>query len=75
MNRTLLELAGNPKSIKHLSAHQLEMLAEDVRSFMLESVSKTGGHLAASLGAVELTIALLKCFDVPLDRIVWDVGH
>src|SRR4029079_1823771 len=54
---------------------QLQQLAEELRAFVLQSVSKTGGHLSSNLGTVELTIALHYVFETPHDRIVWDVGH
>ena len=64
-----------PEEIKTMSYEELELLSFEVRDFLVESVSKTGGHLASNLGAVELTIALLKVFDPPKDKIIWDVGH
>ena len=54
---------------------QLGALADEVRAFLIESVSKTGGHLSSNLGTIEVTIALHKVFDSPKDQIVWDVGH
>jgi len=71
----LLSLVNSPADVKRLSARELEQLASELRRYIVEVVSKTGGHLAPSLGAVELTIALHYCFDTPKDRIVWDVGH
>jgi len=71
----ILERLHLPDDIKKLNYEELDKLAFEVREFMLESVSKTGGHLAPSLGVVELTLALLKVFDPLNDRIVWDVGH
>lgn len=64
-----------PEDVKKLNIDESRMLAEDIRSFLIDSVSKTGGHLASNLGVVELTIALLRAFDLPEDKIVWDVGH
>ncbi len=61
--------------IREMSPGELEGLAAEIRGFLIENVSKTGGHLASNLGAVELTIALHRVFDTPRDRIVWDVGH
>ncbi len=61
--------------IRHLSNEQLQTLAKEIREFLISRVSETGGHLAANLGVVELTIALHQVFDVEYDRIVWDVGH
>ena len=65
----------SPEAVKSLDAADLPALAATLRTEMLASVAKTGGHLASSLGAVELTIGLLRVFDPPVDRIVWDVGH
>lgn len=64
-----------PEDLKRMSLHELELLAVGIREFLLEHVSKTGGHLASNLGIVELTIALLRTFDPPQDKIIWDVGH
>ncbi|AEI14928.1 1-deoxy-D-xylulose-5-phosphate synthase [Flexistipes sinusarabici DSM 4947] len=71
----ILDRLQLPDDIRKLNYEELDKLAQEVREFMLESVSKTGGHLAPSLGVVELTLALLKVFDPLNDRIVWDVGH
>ena len=71
----LLEKINSPADVKKLSQEQLPVLALEVRQRMLEVVSKTGGHLASSLGAVELIIALHYCLDTPRDKIVFDVGH
>jgi len=71
----LLEQVNSPEDLKKLSVEELKQLAEEVREFIIEVVDKTGGHLASSLGVVELTIALLKVFSPPKDEIVWDVGH
>ena len=65
----------DPKFLKDLSVEQLNELAKDVRSFILDIVSKTGGHLSSNLGVVELTIALHYCFNAPEDKILFDVGH
>ena len=65
----------DPAQLKKLSLRELEQLAEEIRSYILRVVSRTGGHLAPSLGVVELTIALHYVFDSPRDKIVWDVGH
>ncbi|MBR4890029.1 MAG: 1-deoxy-D-xylulose-5-phosphate synthase [Clostridia bacterium] len=64
-----------PEDVKKLNTEALTVLAEEIRSFLIESVSKTGGHLASNLGVVELTIALLRSFELPKDKIIWDVGH
>jgi 1-deoxy-D-xylulose-5-phosphate synthase len=71
----LLESINSPTDLKKLSTEQLPQLAEEVRRFLLETVSSTGGHLGSNLGTVELGIALHYCFDSPRDKIVWDVGH
>ena len=64
-----------PDDIKKLSFKELEKLADELREFLLENVSKTGGHIASNLGVVELTLALHKVFSTPEDKIIWDVGH
>ena len=71
----LLESIDSPQLLRQLRRSQLPRLAESLRAFVLDSVSKTGGHLAANLGTVELAIALHYVFDTPRDRLVWDVGH
>jgi 1-deoxy-D-xylulose-5-phosphate synthase len=71
----LLNTINDPADLRRLSRHQLKPLAEELRAFLLDSVSKTGGHLSSNLGTVELTIALHYVFNTPQDRIVWDVGH
>lgn len=75
LQKKILSLITNPKMIQSLNYTQLDILAQDVRQEIIEVVSKNGGHLSPNLGTVELTIALLKCFDPPSDKIVWDVGH
>ncbi len=72
---SVLDILQSPDDIKKLSIDELGQLADEVRELIIETVSKTGGHLASSLGVVELTIALLKVFSPPDDRIVFDVGH
>lgn len=72
---TILEAINKPQDLKKLSNEQIKQLAEEIRHFLICSVSKTGGHLAPSLGVVELTIAIHKVFNSPVDKIVWDVGH
>ena len=64
-----------PSDLKKLGPEELIVLSEELRGFIIESVSITGGHLAAGLGAVELTIALHYVFETPKDKIIWDVGH
>ncbi|AEA33951.1 1-deoxy-D-xylulose-5-phosphate synthase [Hippea maritima] len=71
----LLEKVNYPSDLKKLSVKELEILADEVREYIIRNVSKTGGHLASSLGAVELTIALHYVFETPEDKLVWDVGH
>ncbi len=71
----LLEAIQSPADLKQLTADQLPVLAEELRSFLLSTVSETGGHLGSNLGVVELTLALHYCFTTPEDKIVWDVGH
>jgi 1-deoxy-D-xylulose-5-phosphate synthase len=71
----LLKTIDDPAQLRALERRQLRQLADELRAFVLESVSKTGGHLSSNLGTVELTIALHYVFDTPEDRIVWDVGH
>ena len=61
--------------LKNLNGEELEILAEEIRQFLVEKVSRTGGHLASNLGVVELTMALHLMFDLPQDKIIWDVGH
>lgn len=70
-----LQRIDNPKDIKALDEKQLNQLAKEIREFLINNVSKTGGHLASNLGVVELTLALHKVFSTPEDKIVWDVGH
>jgi 1-deoxy-D-xylulose-5-phosphate synthase len=72
---TLLESISEPAQIHDLSADQLDMLAAELREKMIRTVHKTGGHLASSLGVVEITLALHRVMDSPRDRIVWDTGH
>ncbi|MBM3356644.1 MAG: 1-deoxy-D-xylulose-5-phosphate synthase [Betaproteobacteria bacterium] len=71
----LLNSVNYPRELRQLDVKQLRQLADELRTFLLESVSQTGGHLSSNLGTVELTIALHYVFDTPHDRIVWDVGH
>ncbi|HEX2830901.1 MAG TPA: 1-deoxy-D-xylulose-5-phosphate synthase [Burkholderiales bacterium] len=71
----LLDGISYPHDLRQLERSQLRRLADELRQFLLESVSQTGGHLSSNLGTVELTIALHYVFDTPNDRIVWDVGH
>src|SRR4051812_34329698 len=72
---SLLETINDPENLRKLPRAQLPMLAAELRAFVLDSVSRTGGHLSSNLGTVELTIALHYVYDTPNDRLVWDVGH
>jgi 1-deoxy-D-xylulose-5-phosphate synthase len=71
----LLDRVHVPRDLKNLSAEQLKQLADELRSETIDAVAKTGGHLGAGLGVVELTVALHYVFDTPADRLIWDVGH
>ena len=70
-------LAGHdfPDDLKNMGYDELELLTYEIRDFLVEEVSKTGGHLSSNLGAVELSIALHRTFDAPKDKLIWDVGH
>jgi 1-deoxy-D-xylulose-5-phosphate synthase len=72
---TLLDTIHSPEDLRKLEREQLPQLAAELREFLVESVSKTGGHLSSNLGTVELTIALHTIFNTPQDKLVWDVGH
>ncbi|MCP4681852.1 MAG: 1-deoxy-D-xylulose-5-phosphate synthase [Desulfobacterales bacterium] len=74
-SQKLIDTINSPADLKGLSLDELELLAAEIRQKIIETVSKTGGHLAPSLGVVELTIALHYAFDAPEDKIIWDVGH
>ncbi len=71
----LLNTIRSPADLRKLDGEKLKTLADELRAFLLDTVSKTGGHLSSNLGTVELTLALHYVFDTPRDRIVWDVGH
>ncbi len=75
MKHTLLETIASPADVRRLTRPQLKQLAAELRDFVVQSVSQTGGHLSSNLGTVELTIALHHVFNTPHDRLVWDVGH
>ncbi len=75
MTTGLLNKIDSPKDIKNLNYHALKELAQEIREYMIEVISKNGGHLAPNLGVVELTLALHKVFNCPKDKIIWDVGH
>ena len=71
----VLEKINDPKDLRALDEKELPELVTELRQFLVDSVSKTGGHLSSSLGAVELSIALHRVFNTPEDRLIWDVGH
>ena len=71
----LLDGINSPDDLKHLSSDEMRALAHEIRVYLTETVAKTGGHLAPSLGVVELTLALHKVYDIPRDKLIWDVGH
>jgi len=74
-NPPILERINSPSDLRQLERKQLPQLADELRAFLIESVSKTGGHLSSNLGTIELTIALHYIFNTPNDKLVWDVGH
>jgi len=75
MTMELLKTIDNPTDLKKLKVEQLPQLASEMRQFILETVSKLGGHLASSLGSADITVALHYVFDTPKDKLVWDTGH
>jgi 1-deoxy-D-xylulose-5-phosphate synthase len=75
MSTELLDRIQRPADLKALDRRELKKLADELRTFVLQSVSRTGGHLSSNLGTVELTVALHHVYDTPHDRIIWDVGH
>jgi 1-deoxy-D-xylulose-5-phosphate synthase len=75
IKQAVLARINDPKDIRRLSLAELTRLADEIREMMIETVAKRGGHLASSLGVVELTLALHYVFDTPRDRLIWDVGH
>jgi len=75
MNQLLLDKIQTPTQLRELPEQQLPTLAKELRNFLVETLSRTGGHFASNLGVVELTIALHYVFNTPEDRLVWDVGH
>ena len=75
MESLLLDNINQPSDLKQLNHQQVEQLCTEIRHFLLENISKTGGHLASNLGTVELTVALHRVLETPKDKIVFDVGH
>ena len=73
--KKILENISKPSDVKKLTDDELKILSDEIRKTLINTLSKTGGHLASNLGVVELTIALHKVFNSPHDKIVWDVGH
>ena len=71
----ILEMIQKENDIKKLDEGQLKELAGEIRQFLIEKISRTGGHLASNLGVVELTMALHLSLDFPEDKLIWDVGH
>src|SRR5581483_8992829 len=71
----LLQMVDSPEDLKKLSREQLHQLCDELRQYIIDTVSVHGGHFAASLGVVELTVALHYVFNTPYDQLVWDVGH
>lgn len=71
----ILEKINGPQDIKQLNKAEIEVLSHEIRDFLIEKISTTGGHLASNLGVVELTMAMYLTFDLPKDKIIWDVGH
>lgn len=71
----ILELINGPEDIKKLTGKELDILRQEIRDFLIGKISRTGGHLASNLGVVELTMAIYLVFDLPKDKIIWDVGH
>ena len=71
----LLQTVDSPADLKKLSREQLHQLCDELRQFIIDTVSVHGGHFGASLGVVELTVALHYVFNTPYDQLVWDVGH
>ena len=72
---SIIDDISYPSDIKKLSRKELKTLAKEIREFIIDSVSETGGHLSSNLGVIELTIALHYVFNAPKDKLIWDVGH
>ena len=75
VKKMLLDNINLPSDLKKLTIPEMEQLSGELRQFMLDVISERGGHLASSLGVVELTVALHHVFNTPADKIIWDVGH
>ncbi|MCJ7652081.1 MAG: 1-deoxy-D-xylulose-5-phosphate synthase, partial [Actinobacteria bacterium] len=75
MDNSILDRINSPADLKRLDYRELEILAGQIRELIIETTSETGGHLASSLGAVELAVAVHRALDSPRDRVIWDVGH
>src|SRR5437899_11912851 len=71
----ILQQINSPADLRRLRPEQLQSVADEIRQYILETMSRVGGHTGASLGAIELAVALHYAFDTPHDRLVWDVGH
>ena len=71
----LLKTIQSPSELRELSRYQLPQLADELREYIIDSVSKTGGHLSSNLGTVELAVAIHYVFNTPEDKLIWDVGH
>ena len=72
---SVLEKINYANDIKNIEKNELPVLADEIRGFIIDKVSRTGGHLASNLGVVEITMALHLCMEFPKDKIIWDVGH
>ena len=72
---SILDKVNSPEDLKKLNFKQLTELSEEIREFLIDKVSRTGGHLSPNLGVVELTIAMHYVFNCPVDNFIWDVGH
>ena len=70
-----IEKINSPRDIKNIKQENLPELASEIRNVIVDTISKTGGHIASSLGVVDLTVALHYCFDIEQDKFIWDVGH
>ena len=71
----ILERINSPEDLRKLARKDIKKVSNELRAFLLESVSKSGGHLSSNLGTVELTLAIHYVFNTPFDKLVWDVGH